>query len=45
MYLVNCTRPNIDFSVNLFAGTVPFQPKDIGIVSNIYYATSKKQLI
>ena len=35
MYFVNCTRPNIVFSVNLLA-TVPLQLEDIRIVSNIY---------
>ena len=35
MYFVNCTRPNIAFSVNLLA-TVPLQLEDIRIVSNIY---------
>ena len=45
MYLANCTW-NILFFLSIYlVGTVPLQPKDIGMVSSIYYVTSKEQLI
>ena len=45
MYLANCTRPDIAFSVNLLLDTVLFQLEDIGMESNTYYAIFKEQLI
>ena len=45
IYLANCIRPNITFSVNLLARLVPLQLEDIGIVSNIYYVIFVELLI
>ena len=47
MYLTNCTCPNIAFLCHFISQmcVVPFQPKDIGMISNIYCATSKEQLL
>ena len=33
------------FQLIYLPGTIPFKPKDIGMISNIYYTTSKEQLI
>ena len=45
IYLPNCTGPNIAYSINLLAMYSFVQPKDIGMVSSIYCATSKEQFI
>ncbi|RVW27458.1 hypothetical protein CK203_094382 [Vitis vinifera] len=45
MYLANCTRPDIAFSVNLLARIVPLQLEDIGMVSNIYCVIFAELLI
>ena len=45
MYLLIVFAQILIFLSIYYLGIVPLKPKDIGMISNIYYATSKEQLI